>query len=425
MANALMLLALNRLRANALRSGLTVLGIVIGIAAVVSLVSVGRAVQRSIDDQFGGLGAGTLTVQAGGDTAARPGEGGGRGRLAPGARLAEQVSAGGETDVDPLTDDEVDAVAALPGARAVAPVARSTVEVVAGGEMRDADLLASTPALGDIEAFELAAGEFLSELTGERRLPVAVLGADLTEDLGLTAATAIGTDLQVNRRTYTVIGLLEEIGGASFVNADQALIVPIDAAAGSLVDADPTYDQIRVLAAEDADASFGDAVATALRNSRGLDGDAEDDFSIVEATSIIEVANQTSSTLTTLIIIIGAISLVVGAIGIANMMLVAVQERTREIGIRRAVGATQPDIVVQFLVESVVLSLLGGAVGAVLGVGLAVWLPGRVLVDVPAVVSTEAIGLALGVSIVVGLLAGIGPAWQAASTDPTVALRYE
>ncbi len=422
MALALLLLAVNRLRANALRSCLTVLGIVIGIAAVVSLVSLGSAVRRSIDDQFAGLGAGTFTVQAGDAVANRAT--GGSGRFTPGARLAAQVSSGQDVNVAPLTDEDVDAVASQRGARAVAPVARASVEIVAGGDAITADLLATTPALADIESFEFAAGGFLSELTADRRLPVAVLGARLAEDLGLDPGDAVGAELRVDRRTYTVIGLLEEIGGASFVSADRALIVPMDAAAGSLLDADPTYDQIRVLAEENAETSLPDAATAALRESRGVEAGTDDDFSIVEATAIIEVANQTSSTLTTLIIVIGAISLVVGAIGIANMMFVAVRERTREIGIRRAVGATQPDIVVQFLVESVVLSLLGGAIGAAMGVALAVWLPGRVL-DVPAVISTAAILLALGVSFVVGLLAGIGPAWQAASVDPTAALRYE
>jgi putative ABC transport system permease protein len=420
-ALALLRLAVNRLRANALRSCLTVLGIVIGIAAVVSLVSLGSAVQRSIDDQFAGLGAGTLTVQAG---EAVPTDTSGDGRFRPGARLAAQVGSGGDADVDPLTDQDVEAVAAQPAARAVAPVARGSVEVAAGDEAVPADLIASTPALADIESFQLAAGRFLSDRTADRRLPVAVLGTRLADDLGLDAASAVGAELRVDRRTYTVIGMLEEIGGASFVSADSAIIVPLDVAAGSLLDPDPTYDQIRVLAAEGGEATLPDAVAAALRDSRGIEDGAEDDFSIVEATAIIDVANETSSTLTTLVVVIGAISLVVGAIGIANMMFVVVRERTREIGIRRAVGATQPDIVLQFLVESVVLSLLGGAIGAALGVVLSMWLPGRVL-DVPAVVSTPAIALALGVSFVVGLLAGMGPAWQAASVDPTTALRYE
>lgn len=422
MTRALLLLAVTRLRANVLRSCLTVLGIVIGIAAVVSLVSLGSAVRRAIDEQFAGLGAGTLSVQAGGDAVAN--RLAGDGARVPGARLAAGVSGGGDIDVDPLTADDVEAVASQPGARAVAPVARGSVEVRAGGDALTADLLATTPALAQTESFDLAAGGFLSELTVDRRLQVAVLGARLAEDLGLTPDDAIGAELRVDRRSYTVIGLLEELGGASFVSADRALIVPLDTAAGSLLDADPAYDQIRVLPVEDAEAALPAAVTAALRDSRGLQAGADDDFSVVEATAIIEVADETSSTLTTLVTVIGAISLLVGAIGIANMMLVAVRERTREIGIRRAVGATRPDIVAQFLVESVVLSLLGGAIGAGLGVGLSLSLADSLL-GVPATVSVPAILLALGVSFIVGLLAGMGPAYQAATVDPTVALRYE
>lgn len=422
MTRALLLLAVNRLRANVLRSALTVLGIVIGIAAVVSLVSLGSAVRRAIDEQFAGLGAGTLSVQAGGDAVANRVAGDGA-RL-PGARLAAGVSGGGDVDVDPLTAEDVEAVASQPGARAVAPVARGSVEVRAGGEAITADLLATTPALAQTESFDLAAGGFLSELEVDRRLPVAVLGASLAEDLGLSPDNAVGAELRVDRRSYTVVGLLEELGGASFVSADRALIVPLATAAGSLLDADPPYDQIRVQPAEEAEAALPAAVIAALRDSRGLQAGADDDFSVVEATAIIEVADETSSTLTTLIIVIGAISLLVGAIGIANMMLVAVRERTREIGIRRAVGATRTDIVAQFLVESVVLSVLGGAIGAGLGVGLSVGLAGSLL-GVPAAVSGPAILLALVVSFLVGLFAGLGPAYQAATVDPTVALRYE
>jgi putative ABC transport system permease protein len=426
---ALLLLAVNRLRVNLLRSALTVLGIVIGIAAVVSLVSLGSAVQRSIDEQFAGLGAGTLTVQPGGDAVVNrvaENQGGGLSGARPGARLAAGISGGQDTSAEPLRDPELAAVAARPGARAVAPVARSRVEVTpaAGGATVSADLLATTSALAETEAFDLAAGTFLSDLTAQRRLPVAVLGAGLAEDLGLDPQEAVGTDLRVDRRTYTVVGVLEEVGGASFVSADGGLIVPLDTAAGSLLDSDPTYDQIRVLATESAEATLAADVTAALRDLRGIAEGDDEDFSIVEATAIIEVADQTSSTLTTLISVIGAISLIVGAIGIANMMLVAVRERTREIGVRRAVGATRFDITAQFLVESVVLSVLGGAIGAALGVLLATTLAGGLL-GVAAVVSTPSIVLALVVSFVVGVLAGIGPAYQAASVDPTAALRYE
>jgi putative ABC transport system permease protein len=422
---ALLHLALNRLRANLLRSALTVLGIVIGIAAVVSLVSLGSAVQRSIDEQFEGLGVGTLTVQRGNAPSAAPRrEGGGAlGGIGTGQGLARRLTPAQVTDAPPLTAEDVDAIEGQPGAAAVAPVARSRVEVGAGGTTVSADLVASTAALAATESFTLAAGNFLTDLTVDRRLPVAVVGSRVAEDLGLDPATAIGAQLTIDRRTFVVVGLLEEQGNASFVNADSAVMVPL-AAAGSVLGSDPDFDLIRIRATPAAETTLAADLTSPLRASRGLDEDDEADFSIVEATSIIEIADDTSTTMTTLISVIGAISLVVGAIGIANMMLVSVRERTREIGIRRAVGATRTDITWQFLSESIVLSVLGGIIGAVLGVALATGLA-PTLLGVTAVVSTTSVLLALVVSFVVGLVAGIGPSWQAASVDPTEALRYE
>lgn len=424
MAAEMIRLALGRLRANLLRSLLTILGIVIGIAAVVSVVSLGTAVRSSIDQQFAGLGADTVTVQpgyatAGPSDAAVPGLGIGGGGV--GQRLVGPVDTAGTT---PLTDQDLATITAIPSVATAAPVVRERLDVTAGsGEQVQTSLIATTAELAAIEAFDLAAGSFLTDLAADRGLPVAVVGADAAADLGLEA-DAVGDTVALDGRTFAVVGILTEQGGLSFVNPDDAVIVPLAVAEGSLIGRDPDLDQIRVAAGPGDVGRLADDVTEALRAGRDLDVDDDADFTVVEATSIIAVADQTSSTLTGLISAVGAISLVVGAIGIANMMLVAVRERTREIGIRRAVGATRADVTVQFLSESVVLSLLGGAIGTAGGVALSqVLATGWLGVD--AELSTVAIALALGVSAVVGVVAGIGPAWQAASVDPTTALRYE
>jgi putative ABC transport system permease protein len=270
-----------------------------------------------------------------------------------------------------------------------------------------------------IEGWETAAGSFLPERADDGELAVAVLGSSLADELGLEPADAIGTTVTVDGQTYGVIGVLGEVG-VSFVPADDSIIVPLANAEGSVIDRDPDFSQIRVLAGEDPEV-VSDAVAETLRSTRDV---SEDDFSIVEATAIIDTASDVSGTLTMMVTIIGAVSLVVGAIGIANMMLVAVRERSREIGIRRAVGASRAAITGQFLVEAVVLSILGGLIGIAVGAVLAVGLSSTLL-DLTATVSEIAVVGALLVSVLVGIAAGIGPAWQAASVDPTVALRYE
>lgn len=412
-------LAIDRIRANLLRSSLTMLGVVIGVAAVVSLVSIGSAVQTDIDAQFSGLGANTLTVQPGGSPVAGAGvrREGGLGARPPIPNLSGAVTSGAS-----LTSVDLDAVDSVPGVDAAAAVVQQSVSVTNGAGEVDTIVVATTSSLGEIEGWDLAAGSFLSEVSDSGGLDVAVLGADLAAEMGLDPTSAVGTTVSVEGHSYGVVGVLDEVG-VSFIPADDSIIIPMSGAEGSIVDRDPDFSQIRVLADEDPE-EVSSAVAEALRSTRGIDEGSDDDFTIVEATSIITTASYVSGTLTTMITIIGAVSLVVGAIGIANMMLVAVRERSREIGIRRAVGATRGDITVQFLVEAVVLSVLGGIIGVLLGGVLAIVLSTTLLGLSAPVSQTAAVG-ALVVSILVGVVAGIGPAWQAASVDPTVALRYE
>jgi putative ABC transport system permease protein len=396
-------LALERLRANAARSALTVLGIVIGVGSVVTLVAVGNGSAAEVNSQFSGLGANTLTVTSG------RGFGGGL-----------RGAAGSGT---PLTIKDVGAIRAASGVAAVAPVVQTSANISAGATTLQSPVVGTTPEYVKVNGLQLAGGSFFSDFADARRLQVAVLGATLTSDLGLSTRQAVGATVTVRGLPYKVIGVLQSQGGAGFVNPDDNLLVPLDTMAGRVTSGAPDVSQIRVAAAPDAVASFGNSVVAALRGSHGLSDADDNDFLVINPNTLIQAQQESSNNFTRLITAIAAISLVVGGIGIANVMLVAVRERTQEIGIRRAVGAKRRDIVAQFLTEATVLSLLGGLLGVGAGLGLAYSLPH--LAQQRTIVSYPAAALALGISALVGIVAGLGPANQAASLDPADALRYE
>jgi putative ABC transport system permease protein len=396
-------LALERLRANAARSALTVLGIVIGVGSVVALVAVGNGSAAEVNNQFSGLGANTLTVTSG------RGFGGGL-----------RGAAGSGT---PLTMQDVAAVQRAPGVAAVAPVVQAQANITVGATSVQTPVVGTTPSYVAVNGLQLDSGSFFSDFANSKRLRVAVLGATLSGDLGLSPRQAVGSTVNVRGLPYTVTGVLRSQGGAGFVNPDDDLLVPLGTLAGRVTSGDPDVNQLRVAAAPNAVSSFGNTVIAALRASHDLGADDDNDFLVINPNSLIQAQQASSNNFTRLITAIAAISLVVGGIGIANVMLVAVRERTQEIGIRRAIGAKRRDIVAQFLTEATVLSLLGGLLGVAVGLGIAYALPH--LAQQRTIVSYPAAALALGISAVVGIVAGLGPANQAASLDPADALRYE
>jgi putative ABC transport system permease protein len=396
-------LALGRLVANLARSALTVLGVVIGVGAIVTLVAVGNGSAANVSDQFAGLGSDTLTVAGG-----RGFSGGLRGAAGSGT---------------PLTTADVAALRRSPEIAAVAPVVNTSVTVTAGATNQSATVQGTTTDAVTVDDLDVQVGRFWSDFAQSRGLPVTVLGATLASDLGLSGRTALGQTVKLGLEQFTVIGILQPKGGAGFSNPDSNALVPLRAALGRLVAAGTDLSQIRVQAAPGRTDSFGTAGSTAMRASHELTGTASDDFLVINPTTIIEANKDSSATFTRLITAVAAISLVVGGIGIANVMLVAVRERTREIGVRRAVGARRGDIVMQFLTEATVLSLLGGLLGVAVGLGLAYLLPD--LANTRTVVSYPAALLAIAASGAVGVVAGVGPANQAARLEPAAALRYE
>jgi putative ABC transport system permease protein len=395
-------LAAGRLRANALRSMLTVVGLVIGVGSVVTLVAVGNGSAADVDDQFSRLGANTLTVM------------GGRGISLGVAGLAGSNQT--------LTLADVEALEQLDSVDAVAPLVQTQQTVSSGATGVQATIVGTTNAIRQVSDLQLAGGSFFSGFAEDRGLKLGVLGAGLAGDLGLDGRSAVGRTLNVGTERYLVVGVLKASGQGPF-SQDDSLLVPLNAMKGRLVGSDPSVAQLRLVADPAATDRYRGDVTTALRASHALGPDDEDDFLLRDATSLIEASQESSTNFTRLITAIAAISLVVGGIGVANVMLVAVRERIKEIGIRRAVGARRRDIVAQFLTEATVLSVAGGLLGVAAGLATALALP--YLSDQRTVVSYPAAALALGISALVGIVAGLGPANQAASLDPATALRYE
>ena len=388
-------LAFSSLRANPLRAVLTILGIVIGVAAVVALTSIGSGSTRSVENRFNSFGTDTITVQT--------------------SRFSSNATA--------LTASDLAAIKATPGVKQTVYTVDTNAEVTAGSTAAMATVSGTFPELMTIDHLTLAAGSFFSDFAAAHGLALAVLGNTVASDLGLTPLRAVGQTIDVGGVRFTVIGVLAAQGGVSFASVDGSVLVPLGAIEGRLVAFSPDISQIRVQAQPSAVNSFQAAVESTLRSAHDLTSSQQDDFQIVNASSIASAVSSSTKTLTRLMAAIAAISLIVGGIGVANVMLVTVRERTREIGVRRAVGATRRNIVVQFLVYAIVISVIGGILG--LGVGIAGAFAGGSALSVSPVFSATTVSLALAVAAAVGILAGIGPAVQAASVEPTMALRYE
>jgi len=387
-------LAFSSLRGNPLRAFLTILGIVIGVAAVVALTSIGGGSTKAVVDRFNSFGTDTVTVEA--------------------SRFSSSAT---------ITQGDLKAVQDTPGVKTTVYTVDTNATVTYDGTSAMASVTGTFPPYKAINHLTVKAGTFFSQFDVDHALPVAVLGSTTADDLGLSPLRAVGQTINVGGVRFRVVGVLASQGGLSFGSVDSAVLVPLSSIEGRLVAFHPDISTIRVQADPGAKDTLDTAVESTLRTQHGLSSSDQDDFQVVDASSISSAVSSSSKTLTRLMAAIAAISLVVGGIGVANVMLVTVRERTREIGVRRAVGATRRDIVVQFLVDAVVISLIGGVIGLAVGFGGA--FAGGSALDVTPVFSWTAVILAIVVAVAVGVLAGIGPAAQASSVEPTTALRYE
>ena len=391
----LLRLALSRLRTSRLRAALTMLGVIIGVASVVALVGVGQGTTTNITDRLASLGTNLLTISP-----------------------TTQSSDGSTT----LSLEDADAIAELDTVAGVAPEVTTSLDVTAGTESTTTTVIGTTAAYAAVRAYDVWQGTFLTEVSVDRELRVAVLGASTADTLGLDAGD-VGSEISIAGIPFQVIGILQPKGGSGFQDPDDEVIVPVAVVQKYFVGGDSVR-TIGVSVAPSADMTTTNAEITALlRQRHELASDAEDDFSVFDQTQLLDAASSISGTLTLLLGGIASISLVVGGIGIMNIMLVSVRERTREIGIRKAVGARGRDILAQFLVEALTLSLLGGLIG--IGLGLAVSALIGQIAGWGFVFNPTTVVVAVLFSLLVGVVFGVWPARQAARLDPIGALRYE
>ena len=392
--------ALQALVVNKLRSFLTILGIVIGVAAVVTLLSLGQGMQATVTSQFRGLGSNLIYIMP-------------------------AASGGGRAS---LTYADAQAIAQrVPDAVDVAPALARSAEVTFGGQETTTNVSGVTPNYEAVNNFHVELGAFISQADMRSNSLVCVLGKTVVDDLAL-GGYPIGLTIKMEGVPFQIIGVMEEKGG--FGNQDDVIFMPLTTAQTRLFRERSLTGEYEVssisvqVASEDLMAAATEQITTLLRQRHRLAESDDDDFYLLNPTEIASTLNQVISALTIFLGAIGGISLLVGGIGVMNIMLVSVTERTREIGIRKAVGAKQRDILLQFLVEAVVLSLAGGIVGILLGY-LGSKLFSRISEGLTAQITPSAILLATGFSIAVGIFFGIYPARRAARLNPIEALRYE
>jgi putative ABC transport system permease protein len=399
--------ALESISANKMRSGLTVLGIVIGVGAVIAMISIGRGAQNTITGSISGIGTNLIFVFRGG---------------------SEEVR-----NPKPITFGDAEAIAdpfQAPSVMAVAPILQGQVRVTFGGENANTTIQGITSDFSTVRNRTVTEGEYIDEAHILGRASVALLGIDTADKLFGRTSGLTGETIRIEGQPFRVIGILEERGGSSFNNEDDIVLVPISTAQTRLLRRS-TSDRVDMLMVQAASAeavpNASQEIAQILRTRHRSEIGA-DDFTILTQQDFLSTAATITGVLTIFLGGIAAISLLVGGIGIMNIMLVSVTERTREIGLRKALGARKTDILIQFLTESSVLSLFGGLIGIALGWAISL-VVGQIAAasDTPIVpaIGIDVILLATIFSTAVGLFFGIYPANRAANLEPVEALRYE
>jgi putative ABC transport system permease protein len=399
--------AVESLSANKMRSGLTMLGIVIGVAAVIAMLAVGAGAQNSITGSISGIGSNLLFVFSGSMT-------------------------GEVRNEEPLTLGDAEAIAdpfQAPSVVAVAPVVRGSVTVTFSGESASTTVMGVTADYETVRSYELTEGDFITDEDLLARASVAVLGPDLADKLFDRHDGVVGETVRVNGQPFRVIGVLESRGGSTFGSEDDVLLAPMTTTTARLVNRSQNRVDLIYVQAVSADSveQASDEVAEILRQQHRTQL-GEDDFTVFSQQDFVATAQTITNVLTIFLGGIAAISLLVGGIGIMNIMLVSVTERTREIGLRKAIGARRRDILIQFLTESSLLSLVGGLIGIGLGYLIA-FVVGRIAAasgtPFTPQVGIDSILLATIFSTAVGLFFGLYPANRAAALEPVEALRYE
>nr|WP_246841306.1 ABC transporter permease [Chroococcidiopsis sp. TS-821] len=395
-------MASKTLLANKLRSTLTMLGIIIGNASVIAMVGIGEGAQRFVSGQFESLGTNVLFI-------------------VPGNRDAQR------TTVDlpkTLVLEDAEAIATqVPTVSAVAPQLHSRELVTYRNRNTYSLIVGTNPDFSAVRSFDARRGRFLTDLDVKRNNQVVTLGVDLAERL-FGNQDPIGQQVRIRNISFLVVGVMEEKGSVLGTNYDDSAYIPVTTMASRIIGENSPYGiNLTFISVSAQNEASVDAAQFQITNLLRLRHNItrEDDFSVQSQKDVLEIAGTVTGALTIMLAAIAGISLLVGGIGVMNIMLVSVTERTQEIGLRKAIGATQDDILIQFLIEAVILSAAGGVLGTALGVG-GVLLIGA-FTPFQAGVSPIAIALAVGVSGGIGIIFGVVPARRAAQLDPIVALR--
>jgi len=391
---------------NKMRSGLAILGIVIGIGSVIALLSLGQATQQSVSNQIESLGANLLTVNPG---AAQSG--------------AVRGAAGGRTTLTLADADAIKTSPQITTIKNVSPEFSRRTQVTTGGNNTNTQVVGVEPIYADVHKITVDTGTFISQRDVSSVSKVAVVGPQVVIDLFGDGANAIGQTIRISGKSFTIIGVTKSKGGSGFFNQDDIIFVPLTTAMSQLFG-------VKYLSSIALEAKSSDVMTTAenevgyfLLTRHKISDPMLADFSIFSQQDILNTASATTGTFTALLSGIAAISLLVGGIGIMNIMLVTVTERTREIGLRKALGAKKKTITTQFLAESIMLTFTGGAIGVLLGI-LISFIIARA-VNFPFLISVPSILLAVIVSAAIGILFGWYPAKKASDLQPIEALRYE
>jgi putative ABC transport system permease protein len=391
---------------NKARSGLTILGIVIGIGSVIAMISIGQGAQGSIESSIQSIGSNLVLVMPG---------------FQRGAGV--QVSAG-RGSAQTLTQADADAIQKeITLAKAVAPEISRRYQITAKGKNTNTQVIGTVASYPEVRNLQIDSGSFISDQNVQSLSKVAVLGPTTRDDLFGEGANAVGETIRINRVDFKVIGVTKSKGGSGFGNQDDMIFVPLSTAQRFL--AGDTY--VTTISVEAADQSAMSAIQQQITNlllqRHNISNPQLADFQILNQQDIVQTASAVTDTMTILLSSIAGISLIVGGIGIMNMMLTTVTERTREIGLRKAIGAKKKDISNQFLAESIMLTFFGGLVGIILGWLLAFAV--KQFAGIATKVSPLSIILAFGVSAAIGIIFGYYPAKRAAKLNPIEALRYE
>ncbi len=395
------------LSGNKVRSGLTMLGIVIGIGSVITMVSVGQGAQQSIQSSIASIGSNLVIVTPGAQRSA-----------------GTAVSAGRGT-AQTLTVADSDAISSsVSDAKAVAPAVSGRFQVTAKGTNTNTQVTGTLATYPEVRNLTIGSGVFFTDQQSKTMARVAVLGPTTRDDLFGTGGNAIGQTIRINNVSFKVIGITESKGGSGATNTDDAIYVPLLTAQRLLIGDSTHVSSVSIEATDQSAMSSVQQEVTALLLQRHQISDATSaDFSVLTQSDIVSTASSVTGTFTVLLAAIASISLLVGGIGIMNMMLTTVTERTREIGLRKAIGAKRAEISLQFLVEAIMLTFAGGVIGIVLGWLLALLI--TAFANIQTSVTLYSVLLAFGVSAAVGVVFGYYPAQRAAKLNPIEALRYE